>query len=226
LVGVAQVILGTLVLGAADGVAASGGPTWWKVDTHELDTARACAFDQLLCVIGGGSGEVRAGVEFEGVTVVENEVFGEGCSSSIAVALTAVAPRCDVLILMLGDQPGVTATVGALLAGRRDAPLAACGYADSRGHPPVFARSTFEALASLRGDKGVWKLMDRAGEQVVDVPVAGPILRDVDTWEDYEAVLGEAGLGPAGANVDDIDTEDGTDEAAPRSARYMSQPSR
>jgi CTP:molybdopterin cytidylyltransferase MocA len=31
--------------------------------------------------------------------------------------------------------------------------------------------------------------MDRAGEAVVDVPAPGVIPLDVDTWEDYEAVL-------------------------------------
>lgn len=162
---------------------------------HVLDTARACAFDQLLCVIGGEAGAVRASVDFGGVAVVENEDFGEGCSSSIAAALTAVDPRCEVLVLMLGDQPGVKASaVGALLAGRGDAPLAACAYADGRGHPLAFARSTFGELAELHGDKGVWKLLDRRGKEVVDVPVPGPIPPDVDTWEDYEAVLAEPGL--------------------------------
>ncbi len=90
---------------------------------------------------------------------------------------------------MLGDQPGVTTgTVSALLAGRGDAPLAACGYDDGRGHPLAFARSAFGELAQLHGDKGVWKLLDRRASEVVDVPVSGPIPRDVDTWEDYEAV--------------------------------------
>ena len=55
-----------------------------------------------------------------------------------------VDPRCDVLVLMLGDQPGVTAeTVAALLAGRGDAELAVCRYDDGRGHPIAFARSVF-----------------------------------------------------------------------------------
>src|SRR5881394_2857917 len=74
---------------------------------HVLDTARACGFDQTLCVLGGAAGEVRDGVEFDGVGVVENREFGDGCSSSIAAALAAVDPRADVLVLMLGDQPGV-----------------------------------------------------------------------------------------------------------------------
>jgi molybdenum cofactor cytidylyltransferase len=157
---------------------------------HVLGTARGCGFDQTLCVVGGAAGEVRDGVEFGRVQVVENREFGEGCSSSIAAALSAVDPRADVLVLMLGDQPGVSVdTVAALLTGRGEAPLAVCAYDDGRGHPLAFARGMFEALSNLHGDKGVWKLMDRFADQVVDVAVAGSIPRDVDTWEDYEALL-------------------------------------
>jgi molybdenum cofactor cytidylyltransferase len=160
---------------------------------HVLDTARACPFDQLLCVIGGEARAVREGVNLDDVEVVENAQFGEGCSSSIAAALPAVDERADVLVLLLGDQPGVTpSTVQALLAGRGDAPLAACGYDDGRGHPLAFGRAVFEDLAALHGDKGVWKLLDRRADEVVDVPVRGRVPRDIDTWEDYEAAIASA----------------------------------
>jgi molybdenum cofactor cytidylyltransferase len=159
-----------------------------------LDVARDCEFDQRLCVIGGSAQDVRATVDLTGIDVVENPEYGEGCSSSIAAALGAVDPRADVLVLMLGDQPGVeSATVIKLLAQRGDYPLAVCTYADGHGHPLAFARSTFADLATLHGDKAVWKLMDRYGSAVVDVPIDGPIPRDVDTWEDYEALAGSTG---------------------------------
>lgn len=161
---------------------------------HVLATARACDFDQLVCVIGGSAHEIRERVDLKNATIVENQHFGEGCSSSIAAALTAVDPRADVLVLMLGDQPGVSAeTVNALLAGRNDSAYAACAYEDGRGHPLAFASTTFKDLRALHGDKGVWKLLDRAGDQVIDVPVPGRIPRDVDTGDDYRAVLAEAG---------------------------------
>jgi molybdenum cofactor cytidylyltransferase len=165
---------------------------------HVLDTARACELDQLVCVLGGGAEAVRKAVDLHGIDVVENDEFGTGCSSSIAAALGAVDPRTEVLVLLLGDQPGVVpASVDALLAGRGGAPLAACGYEDGRGHPLAFARSTFRDLAALHGDKGVWKLLDRRADDVVDVPVAGRIPRDIDTWDDYQAVLAET-PSPAG----------------------------
>jgi molybdenum cofactor cytidylyltransferase len=153
---------------------------------HVVGVARACPFDQLVVAIGGAADEVRAAVDLDGVEVVVNDAYGEGCSSSIAAALDVI--DANVLVLMLGDQPGVRAeTVGALLAGRAGAPLAVCRYEDGRGHPIAFSRDVFGDLASLHGDKGVWKLLDRG--PVVEVPIAGPIPLDVDTEEDYEAVL-------------------------------------
>jgi molybdenum cofactor cytidylyltransferase len=157
---------------------------------HVVGTARACRFDQTIVAIGGAAADVRAGVDLSGVEVVVNDAYGEGCSSSIAAALAVVDARCDVLVLMLGDQPGVTAgTVAALLAGRGGAELAVCRYDDGRGHPIAFARSAFGDLAGLHGDKGVWRLLERGGEAVAEVRVPGPIPLDVDTPEDYEAVL-------------------------------------
>jgi molybdenum cofactor cytidylyltransferase len=121
---------------------------------------------------------------------VTNPAYGSGCSSSIAAALQAVDPRSDALVLLLGDQPGVRRqTVAALLAGRGDAALAVCRYDDGRGHPFAFGRDAFGELAQMHGDKAVWKLLERHATDVVEVPIAGPVPIDVDTWEDYEAVL-------------------------------------
>ena len=157
---------------------------------HVVDVARTCRFDQTIVALGGSAEAVRATVDLAGADVIVNDAYGAGCSSSIAAALGVVDPRCDVLLLLLGDQPGVSAdTVAALLAGRGDAPLAVCRYEDGRGHPIAFARSVFGALAELHGDKGVWRLLDERADDVVDVPIGGTVPLDVDTPEDYAAVL-------------------------------------
>jgi molybdenum cofactor cytidylyltransferase len=158
-----------------------------------LGTARACRFDQLVVALGGAAGEVRAQIDLGGADVVVNDAYGSGCSSSIAASLGVVDQRADVLVLLLGDQPGVrAATVRALLAGRGDAPLAVCRYDDGRGHPFAFSRPVFGELADLHGDKGVWKLLDRHGPAVAEVGVPGPVPPDVDTPDDYAAVLAAA----------------------------------
>ena len=158
---------------------------------HVLGCARACGFDQLVVALGGAADEVRGAVDLSGTTVVENRLYGEGCSSSIAAALEALDPRTGVLVLMLGDQPGVGPTaVRTLLARQGDAPLAVCRYEDGRGHPFAFRRELFGELAELHGDKAVWKLLDRLGPAVAEVRVPGTVPPDVDTWDDYEALVG------------------------------------
>jgi molybdenum cofactor cytidylyltransferase len=160
---------------------------------HVVGVARMCAFDQLVVVLGGAADDVRSSVDLTGVDVIVNDTFGAGCSSSIAAALGAVDPRCDVVVLMLGDQPGVTADiVAALRAGRGRAPLAVCRYNDGRGHPIAFASSTFAQLAGLHGDRGVWRLLEHRADDVTEVAIAGRVPLDVDTQEDYEAVLASA----------------------------------
>src|SRR5688500_3353909 len=96
---------------------------------HVVKTARACPFDQLIVALGGAADGVREQVDLNGAEIVVNESYGTGCSSSIAAALGAVDERAQLLVLMLGDMPGVKAeTVETLLAQRGDAPLAVCRY--------------------------------------------------------------------------------------------------
>jgi molybdenum cofactor cytidylyltransferase len=157
---------------------------------HVLGTACASPIDQLIVAVGGSSEEILSQVDMRGAEVVVNDSFGEGCSSSIAAALPFVDRATDVLVLMLGDQPGVTvASVCALVQDRGDAPVAVCLYDDGRGHPFAFGRSVFGELAGLHGDKAVWKLLEQRPELVREVRMPGPVPPDVDTWDDYETVL-------------------------------------
>jgi molybdenum cofactor cytidylyltransferase len=165
---------------------------------HTVATARACDFDQLLVALGGEAEKVRGRVNLSGADVVVNPGFGEGCSSTIAVAMAALDARVTTLVLILGDQPGVMpATVRFLLAARGDAPIAVCRYEDGRGHPFAFGREVFDDLRDLHGDKAVWRMLDERADEVEEVPVAGPVPLDVDTWADYEAVVAASGRSTA-----------------------------
>ncbi|QCB99025.1 nucleotidyltransferase family protein [Arthrobacter sp. PAMC25564] len=171
-----------------------------------LATARDCGFDQTVLALGGAAGEVQRTVDTSGCEIVLNPDFGEGCSSSIAAGIGVLHPDTDAVVLLLGDQPGVRAVnaraVLALLStgeaageasGGHGAPgIAVCRYDDGVGHPMAFTRRMLPELAALHGDKAVWKLLEQRADDVVELPVPGPVPPDVDTEEDYRRVL--AGL--------------------------------
>jgi molybdenum cofactor cytidylyltransferase len=154
-----------------------------------LATARGAGAAQVVVALGGAAGEVRDRVDLSGVDVVLNPDYGDGCATSIRTALGRVHPDAEGVVLLLGDQPGVApSSVAALVAGAREHDVGVCEYDDGLGHPLWFHRRLFEVLTGLHGDKAVWKLVD-AGDDVARVRVPGPIPRDVDTWDDYRALL-------------------------------------
>lgn len=159
-----------------------------------VDIAHASAFQQVIVAIGGAAPEVRTAIDFGSAQIAENVHFTTGCSSSIVAALELVDPRSEGLVLMLGDQPGVTpATINQLCAEAFGAPLAVCSYDDGRGHPFWFGPEVFHRLTELQGDKAVWKLLESGEFPVHEVRISGDVPLDVDTWEDYERLLAQDG---------------------------------
>jgi molybdenum cofactor cytidylyltransferase len=158
-----------------------------------LGTARRAGLAQVVVALGGAADDVVGSVDLSGFDVVLNPDFGDGCSTSIRSALAQVSDDVEGIVLLLGDQPGVApSTVVALVAAAREHAVGVCAYDDGPGHPLWFRRSMFETLAGLQGDKAVWKLVD-AGDDVVHVQVRRDVPLDVDTWDDYRALLEDFG---------------------------------
>jgi molybdenum cofactor cytidylyltransferase len=154
-----------------------------------LSAARGCQFDQLLVALGAASEQVRSAVDLGVVEVVENSEYSTGCGSSIGAALSGVDVRAEGLVLLLGDQPGISPRAVARLIADASSPMAVCRYENSLGHPLWFRRDMFAELSHLHGDKAVWKLLNSGLYDVREVSVPGPVPVDVDTWQDYEALL-------------------------------------
>ena len=155
-----------------------------------LSTARDSGFDQIVLALGGSGDDVRRTVNTQGCDLVDNPEYDTGCSSSIASAIPALHPQTDLLVLLLGDQPGVRPeSVRALIAGRGESSIAVCRYDNGIGHPFAFARSVLPTLAGLHGDKAVWKLLEQRAADVTEVLLPGPIPMDVNTEADYDQLL-------------------------------------
>jgi molybdenum cofactor cytidylyltransferase len=162
-----------------------------------LDVARQCNFDQLLVTVGGAAADVQVAVDFGDAEVVDNPDFSTGCGSSISAAVARLNTASEGIVLLLGDQPGVSAdTVRRLIDEGGTSQVAVCRYADGRGHPFWFARSVFDELRTLHGDKAVWKVLESGRHSVAEVAIQSMAPIDVDTWADYEALLAASGVSP------------------------------
>jgi molybdenum cofactor cytidylyltransferase len=160
-----------------------------------LRNAEASALDRVVLVVGGAADEALAGLAPRRAQVAYNGAYGTGCASSLLAGLDA-AGACDGIMLLLGDMPGLDAEViddvRAQWEERRPWGLVT-RYADGLGHPFVFAAAAFPALRALHGDKAVWKLVDSEPDRVGRAHIARPLPQDVDTWDDYRALLRASG---------------------------------
>jgi CTP:molybdopterin cytidylyltransferase MocA len=178
---------------------------------HAVAAAHMAGADRVVVVVGHDAPAVAAAARRAGsVEVVGNAAFGSGMASSLAAGVRALlrpaaAGAPEVAVVLLADQPDVTATairsVAAALrpdrgpGGARPDAARAC-YPAGPGHPVAFRRAAWSRLLTLRGDVGARYLLEDL--QVVEVPVDGPRPVDVDTLADLErARTSTAGVPPA-----------------------------
>lgn len=149
---------------------------------------RATALDEVVVVLGRAADQVRKQIDFGAARVVENPVFGEGCSSSYRAGIGAINPESSAIMIILGDRPQVTPEIINRLADEwreGDAPIALCSYQGRKGHPMIFAQSLFSELVDLHGDKAAWKLVDANSTVVQEVRFDLAYPDDINTPEDF-----------------------------------------
>jgi len=159
----------------------------WVLDQAQ----RATGLDEVVVVLGRAADEIRERVEFGAARVVENPVFAEGCSSSYRAGIAALDQQSEAIMIILGDQPGITPEIiNSLAEGWRGAevPIALCSYRGRKGHPMIFARSMFDQLEVLHGDKAAWKLVDANARAVLEAHLSLPFPQDINTLEDFERI--------------------------------------
>ena len=144
----------------------------------------------LIVVLGCGAAELGALLKHSPGSIVINQEWREGLSSSIRAGIARLPATCSGAMLLLADQPLVSADDLRRLAGTwRKQPqyIAAALYSGTTGVPAIFPRSLFQELLELRGDTGARALLRRHADRVVRVPMASAAI-DIDTPEDLLAV--------------------------------------
>lgn len=160
-----------------------------------LDRVLASQLDEVFVVLGHEADAIRAVISDLPVQIVRNPIAAQGQSTSVLAGMAAAAPRQpEALVFLLGDQPQIEPSlINALVAQWREtsAAVVAPDYTDGIGNPILFDRRVLPELASLTGDTGARAIV-RAHQAIGDLallPVPAPAPQDVDTEEDYAALL-------------------------------------
>jgi CTP:molybdopterin cytidylyltransferase MocA len=140
------------------------------VVAHVVEAARRAASVGRIVLVSGAHPLPR----FEGVAVVECEAWRDGQSASLRCGLEVLGDR---VVVLLGDQPGVTPEAIDRVASQPPGSRAA--YDGRPGHPALLGPEQIEAARDLRGDVGLraieWRLVECG-----DVADGA----DIDTQED------------------------------------------
>lgn len=157
-----------------------------------LAVAAAVCGERSLLVTGHAGAEVAAACAPLPGFLVHNDRYENGLGSSLAAGVSAVTDVADGVLVMLADQPLVTAAaLGKLVERWRQQPGSAVAsrYAGTTGVPAIFPATDFPALVALDGDRGARALLAEKGDDLllVDLPEAAA---DVDTPADLEALDG------------------------------------
>lgn len=181
-----------IVLAAGTGSRFGGTKQLVNVDgkplvRHAIDALREADVDELIVVLGHDADAVRKAIP-NGTTVVDNPDYRDGQATSLAAAFHAVSDASEAAVILLADQPGVTADdIGELILAFRTtrSQIVRLVFTDGPG-PALLSREIYAEAGHLHGDAGARVLMASHPEWVHEVRVDRPAPPDIDTPADLE----------------------------------------
>jgi molybdenum cofactor cytidylyltransferase len=135
-----------LAAGEARRMGSAKGLLPWRGETllrHCVRTALASQCDEVYIVLGAHEDALRPEVADLDARVVRHENWQEGMGSSLASAARQLPPHLDGVVVLLCDQPFVSAELIDQLIARGDGrTMVASSYNDTTGAPAYFASCT------------------------------------------------------------------------------------
>jgi CTP:molybdopterin cytidylyltransferase MocA len=167
-----------------------------------IQACEAAGLNRRVVILGPDIGKLPENIDLHGSTVVRNPTPESGPIGSIRLGLEAVINHpVEAVLVWHVDRPHVSlATLAALIDRFRDggAAIVLPEFQGRRGHPVLFGRAVFEELRQVPEEKGARAVVRADPSRVAVVVVDDPaILQDINTPEDYKALLGRIEEGGA-----------------------------
>jgi molybdenum cofactor cytidylyltransferase len=163
---------------------------------HAASVALASRCSPVHVVLGSDAPRMREELRGLSVRCVENATWAEGMGGSIRVGVAdvlAANPRAAAAVIMLVDQPMVTAAVIDALVSHRQASehtIVASAYGGSFGPPLLFDAAHFGELCALTGQAGAKAVVQRHLASAAMIPFPDGAI-DIDLPADAQRLARE-----------------------------------
>lgn len=158
-----------------------------------VDTALEVPVEQVVVVVGDRGELMLPELEGTEATVVINDQWAEGLSTSLRGGLAAVAHGARGVFIYPADMPFITAEALRELARQQQMtgrPAAMAEVAGTRGVPVYVTRPIFPALMIQEGDSGGAQYLRNHPNLVEAVRFSdADLMRDIDQPDDYRALM-------------------------------------
>jgi molybdenum cofactor cytidylyltransferase len=156
---------------------------------YAVDAAAEAGIGEIVVVLGHDAERVREALELsETARIVVNDRYAEGQATSLAAGIDALDDSSDAAVVLLADQPGITAEdVRALVRmyALRRTPVVRLHFRDAPG-PALLSREIWHEALALEGDTGARALIDAHPELVEEIHIDEDAPADVDVRGDLE----------------------------------------
>ncbi len=152
-----------------------------------LSTVRRSRAKHVVVVLGPEADWIRREVDLHGTSVVVNDAYAAGMSTSLGVGIRAAPANGGAYLVVLADQPLVSAATLDALIDRWSAntsKIVIPTYHRARGNPVLVDASLSNEMAGISGDRGCRSIFPDHEDEIEEVPVDDPgVLVDLDTEE-------------------------------------------
>ena len=146
--------------------------------------------EPVIVVIGHDANKIQTKVDFSKTTLVINDDFKQGQSSSLKAGLKKIPFKCNAAMFVLADQPLVDKTIIDTIINefnRSDSLIAIPYFEKKRGNPVIIHKTLFKRMEKLTGDSGARVLFDEHEQNTLKINIDDDaILFDIDNPEDYK----------------------------------------
>jgi len=160
-----------------------------------MDSLARSTVDETILVLGCREAEIRKSLPVLPEKTVVNPSYREGMGLSIVCGMHAVGDDADAVMIVLGDQPLIDATIIDRLVQacrENDRGIIVPLHGKRRGNPVIFDMKYKERLSALRGDRGGRDIVDANSGDVLEIDIASEaVISDIDEEDEYRRQLGK-----------------------------------